>query len=134
MSDAASPDWSRTSGVDANRQSGSLRGRLGAPTALVMLLLSLSSLTSCHVTNVRVGMGSNGVRQESMQQYYLFFGLLSLNDVDIQRVVGEYTSYDGEGGFCNRGGFWDSVSDFMVSMLFLPLTVTRQTVTVKYGP
>ena len=134
MNDAASPDWSRTSTVDANRQSGSLRGRLGVPAVLVILLLSLPSLTSCHVTNVRVGMGSNGVRQESMQQYYLFFGLIRLNDIDIQRVVGEYTSYDVEVGFSRRDGLWESVGDFMVSMLFLPLTVTRQTVTVKYGP
>ena len=69
-----------------------------------------------------------------MQQYYLFFGLVRLNDADVQRVVGDYTSYDVEVGFCNRDGFWESMGDFMVSMLFLPLTVTRQTVTVKYGP
>ena len=67
-----------------------------------------------------------------MQQYYLFFGLIRLNEVDIQRVVGEYTSYDVEVGFSYRDGFWQSIGDAMVSMLFLPLTVTRQTVTVKY--
>jgi len=132
MNEADPPAWSRTSGVDANRQSGSLCGRGAVRVALVMLLFALPTLTSCHVTTLRVGMGSNGISQESMQQYYLFFGLVRLNEVDIQRVVGEYTSYDVEVGFSYRDGFWQSIGDFMVSMLFLPLTVTRQTVTVKY--
>ena len=98
----------------------------------MMLLLALPTLTSCHVTTVRYGMGSNGINQQSMQQYYLFFGLIRLNEVDIQRVVGNLNSYDVEIGFSYRDGFWESIGDFMVSALFFPLTVTRQTVTVKY--
>ncbi len=77
-------------------------------------------------------MGSNGIDQQTMQQYYLFFGLVRLNEVDIQRVVGDVTSYDVEIGFSYRDGFWASIGDFLVSTLFLPLTVTRQAVTVKY--
>ena len=75
-----------------------------------------------------------GVKAETMHQYYIFFGLIRLNEVDIQRVVGDYTSYDVDIGFAYRDGFWtwDSLGDFMISMLFLPLTVTRQAVTVKY--
>lgn len=132
MNEAGSLPCSRTPIVDANRQSGSLCGRGGVRVALMMLLLALPTMTSCHVTTLRVGMGNNGIKQESMHQYYLFFGLVRLNDIDIQRVVGDYTSYDVEAGFSYRDGFWESIGDFMVSMLFLPLTVTRQTVTVKY--
>jgi hypothetical protein len=86
------------------------------------------------VTKYRIGMGGNGLGQVTMQQYYLFFGLLPLNEVDIQRVVGDFNGYDLEVGFSYRGGVWTwaSLGDLMVSMLFLPLTVTRQAVTVKY--
>lgn len=89
-------------------------------------------LPSCHATTFRVGIGGNNIGQETMHQYYLFFGLIRLNEVNIQRVVGDYTSYDVEIGFAYRDGFFDTVSDFFVSTLFLPLTVTRQAVTVKY--
>ena len=80
----------------------------------------------------RVGMGGNEIGQETMHQYYLFFGLIRLNDVDIQRVVGDLTSYDVEMGFAYRDGFVATMSDFFISSLFLPLTVTRQAITVKY--
>ena len=96
-------------------------------------MFALPCLASCHATTIRVGMGANGIGQETMHQYYLFFGLIRLNEVDIQRVVGDYTSYDVEVGFAYRDGFWASIADFLFSSSFLlPLTVTRQAVTVKY--
>jgi hypothetical protein len=96
-------------------------------------MLALPGLMSCHATTFRVGMGANGIGQETVHQYYLFFGLIRLNEVDIQRVVGSYTGYDVEVGFAYRDGFWATMSDFFVSTAFLlPLTVTRQAVTVKY--
>lgn len=95
-------------------------------------MFALPCLVSCHATTFRVGMGANGIGQQTMQQYYLFFGLVRLNEVDIQRVVGDLTSYDVEVGFSYRDGFWSSIGDFFISTLFLPLTVTRQAVTVKY--
>jgi hypothetical protein len=100
--------------------------------ALLLVLLSCVPAAGCHAMTHRVGMGGNGIGQETMQQYYLFFGLMRLNEVDIQRVVGDYTSYDIEVGFAYRDGFWASMGDLFVSTLFLPLTVTRQAVTVKY--
>lgn len=80
----------------------------------------------------RIGMGGNGIGQQTMHQYYLFFGLFQLNEVDVQRVVGDYMSYDVEVGFSYRDGFLATLGDVFVSVLLLPLTVTRQTVTVKY--
>ena len=99
---------------------------------MLVLFLLFPFLSSCHPMTIRVGMGSNGIGQSTMQQYYLFFGLVQLNEVDIQRVVGEYTSYDVEFGFSYRDGFWATMGDLFVSTLLLPLTVTRQVVTVKY--
>ncbi len=122
----------RTSAVKADRQIGSRRGRGVLRVVATVVLVALTTLTGCHVTTHRVGMGSNQISEKSMQQYYLFFGLVRLNEVDIQQVVGDYTSYDIEVGFCNRGGFWQTAGDLAVSAAFLPLTVTRQTVTVKY--
>ena len=71
-------------------------------------------------------MGSNGIGQKTMNQYYLLFGLWRLNEVDIQRVVGDYTSYDVE--VEDALGTWG----FFESLLLLPLTVTVRTLTVKY--
>jgi hypothetical protein len=100
---------------------------------LLVLLLVSPALSGCHVTRFRVGTGGGGFHQETMHQYYLFFGLLQLNEVDIQRVVADVSGYDVEVGFSYRGGVWtlDSFGDFLVSLLFLPLTVTRQAITVK---
>jgi hypothetical protein len=100
--------------------------------ALLCVVMLMPCLTSCHATTFRVGLGGNGLGQATMHQYYLFFGLIRLNEVDIQRVVGDYTSYDVEAGFAYRDGFLTTCADFFVSTLFLPLTVTRQAVTVKY--
>ena len=110
------------------------RGRCARLALLLLLLCVPPGLTSCHVTTFSVGMGSNCVHQETMQQYYLFFGLIRLNEVDIQRVVGDLTSYDVEVGFSYHDGVWTwaSLGDFAVSLVLLPFTVTRQAVTVKY--
>jgi hypothetical protein len=76
----------------------------------------------CAAHHHRVGTGQNGVGQSSMRQYYLFFGLLRLNEVDTQRLSGNLTSYE----IVTERSF----SDFLVMPLLLPLTVTSRTVTV----
>lgn len=125
---------SRTPAMDAINQIPRRRGRAARLGFLLLLLFVLPGLSSCHVSKFRVGMGSNGIQQETMQQYYLFFGLIPLNEVDIQRVVGDLNSYDVEVGFSYHDGVWTwaSLGDFMVSLVMLPFTVTRQAVTVKY--
>lgn len=127
-----SPEWvGKTSGVDA-LQVVDRRPRVLSRGLLILLLLALPVTAGCHKTSLRVGIGGNGIGQETVQQYYLFFGLVRLNEVDTQRVIGDYTSYDVEVGFSNRDTFFETVGDLLVSLLFLPLTVTRQAVTVKY--
>ena len=103
-------------------------------TLLCLVLLCLpATFASCHAMTYRVGMGSNNIGKYETHQYYLFFGLVRLNEVDIQRAVSDYHSYDVEVGFAYRDGFFASLGDFFISTLFfLPLTVTRQAVTVKY--
>ncbi|MCA8957850.1 MAG: hypothetical protein KDC87_17370 [Planctomycetes bacterium] len=99
---------------------------------VITLFLSAALMSSCHATTFRVGMGNNGIGQQTTHQYYLLFGLVRLNEVNIQRMVPDYTSYDVEVGFSYRDGFAATLGDFFVSLLFLPLTVTRQVVTVRW--
>jgi len=96
-------------------------------SARVLAILGVVLLAaSCQLHTHRIGGGSTlppGVGEESERQAYLLFGLLRLNEVDVQRMAGDLTSYDIETGFT-----W---VDFLLSPLLLPLTVTTRTVTVK---
>jgi hypothetical protein len=85
-----------------------------------MLLLALSP--ACQVHTHRVGSGPVGESQQSARQYYILFGLLQLNEVNVQRMTSDLTSYDIESEF--------SWVDFFLMPVFLPLTVTSRTVTV----
>ncbi|MHC4078480.1 MAG: hypothetical protein ACYST0_08605 [Planctomycetota bacterium] len=96
-----------------------------------MLMLAAPAFSSCttngmfsHVHQVRVGMGGNDIGTAEMHQYYLFFGLWRLNDINIQRVVADYTGYDITTGYTCGDWFWSTV--------LLPLTISRQTVKVDY--
>ena len=93
------------------------RSAAGIAVALFLLLC-----TSCSVHTHRVGGGSTGTREESARQWYVFFGLWRLNEVNTQRMTGELTSYDIRTAL--------EGSDLFLSALFLPLTVTTRTVTV----
>ena len=76
----------------------------------------------CQVHSHRVGGGATGVGEDSTRQYYIFFGLLQLNEVNVQRMAGDLSSYDIRTKF--------SLIDFVLSPVLLPLTVTSRTVTV----
>ncbi len=71
-----------------------------------------------------VGVGSTGMGTESMRQYYLFFGLLPLNEVNVQRETGDLTGYEiySEYGFV----------DMLLSPLLIFVTATSRTVTVNW--
>ena len=71
-----------------------------------------------------VGVGSTGMGNESMRQYYLFFGLLPLNEVNVQRQTGDFTGYEiySEYGFV----------DMLLSPLLIFVTATSRTVTVNW--
>lgn len=95
--------------------------RRRAYTLVVPLLILLSGCMShTHV----VGVGSSGVRSESMRQYYLFFGFLPLNEVNVQRETGDLTGYE----IYSEYGFWDIV----LSPLLFFVTGTSRTVTVSW--
>ena len=59
-----------------------------------------------------------------MRQYYLFFGLLRLNEVNVQRQTGDLTGYEIYSGY----GF----VDMLLSPLLIFVTATSRTVTVNW--
>lgn len=58
-----------------------------------------------------------------MRQYYLLFGLVRVNEVNVQRLASELTSYEVDTEY--------SFVDLLLSPLLLPLTATSRTVTVR---
>lgn len=87
------------------------------------LLLACLSLNGCLTHHIRVGMGGNGVSTTTRTQYYMFFGLLRLNSVDVQQQVAGINSYD----VTTRFGW----GDLALMPFFLPLTVTTRTITIE---
>lgn len=91
---------------------------------VLALVLALLCPSACFVHEHRVGIGAVGVGQATARQYYLFFGLIRLNDVDAQRLALDKTSFSVR----TRFGFWD----FVLAPLFAPFTVASRTVTVAW--
>jgi hypothetical protein len=87
-------------------------------------LALLASLTGCMTHEHRVGAGPAGVGRAEHRQYYLFFGLMRLNEVDAQRELLGRPSFAVTTCF----GF----SDFILSGLLWPLTVCTRSVTVDW--
>ena len=90
---------------------------------LYALVLVSFLCTGCHVHSHRVGGGATGIGEESARQYYILFGLLQLNEVNVQRMAGDLSSYDvrTESGLV----------DFLISAVLFPVTMTTRTVTVE---
>ena len=90
--------------------------------ALLALLPVLACTAGCMSHFHSVGLGATGTREVSARQFYLFFGLVPLNEVDTQRMATDLTSYTVE----TKWGFTD--------LLLLPLaglTMTTRTVVVR---
>lgn len=103
-----------------------MRRRRGlAPRLLLSAALcgAALGLGACSIHTHTVGLGPNGVGSESARQFYLFFGLLRLNEVDSQRMAQDLTSY-------RIVTEW-SIIDILISPVLLPFTVTSRTVTVE---
>ncbi len=90
------------------------------PLALVLLLAP----SACLVHEHRVGVGPVGVGTASLRQYYLFFGLVRLNEVDPQRVALGKTSFSVRTAFT----FWD----FVMAPVLFPLSMCSRSVTVQW--
>jgi len=98
--------------------------RRNHPAARVLvLILALASLSSCLSHQHRVGGGPNGIGSDSTRQFYLFFGLMQINEADHLRLTRDMTSYE----IISEMTF----TDFMIATLLFPLTVTSRTVTVQ---
>ncbi len=90
---------------------------------ILVLILALTSLSSCLSHHHRVGGGPNGIGSDSVRQFYLFFGLVEINEADHQRLTRDMTSYE----IISEMSF----TDFLFTALLFPLTVTSRTVTVQ---
>ena len=98
------------------------RSRISILRAGLLVTALALSANGCTIHHHRVGVGPNGVGSESMRQYYLFFGLIQLNEVDSQRMTRDLSGYEVVTEF--------SFTDFLLSPLLL-LTITTRTVTVN---
>ena len=78
---------------------------------------------SCVAHEHIVGLGPTGIGQTTVRQYYIFFGLGRLNEVNAQNIANNLTSYTIETEF--------SFTDLLLFPLILPLTMSSRTVTVK---
>ena len=90
---------------------------------VLVLILALASLPSCLSHHHRVGGGPNGIGSDSVRQFYVFFGLMQINEADHQRLTRNLTSYE----IISEVSF----TDFLFTAVLWPLTVTSRTVTVQ---
>ena len=98
------------------------RRRSRAARALAPLLGAALLLPSCTVHEHTVGLGPNSLGETSVRQFYLFWGLFRLNDVDPERLAGDSTSY--------RIRTETAFTDFLLAPLLYPLLTSSRTVTV----
>ncbi len=89
----------------------------------LVALAALACLCGCVSHTHVVGLGPTGTGESSARQYYIFFGLVPLNEVDTQRMAPELTSYS----VYTRMAF----VDLLLAPILLPLTATSRTVTVR---
>jgi hypothetical protein len=94
-----------------------------ATRALAVLSVVALAATGCVSHTHVVGLGATGTGVTSARQYYFFFGLLALNTIDTQRMAPDLTSYTIETSF--------SLTDFVLSPLLLPFSLTTRTVVVR---
>lgn len=92
------------------------------PAALVLLLCWLNGASCCSHEHI-VGLGPTGSGEFTERQYYLFFGLLPLQEVNTQNLAQNLTSYSVETRF--------SLMDLLLFPVLLPLTGASRTVTVR---
>lgn len=79
--------------------------------------------TGCISHRHVVGLGGSDTNQVHARQYYVFFGLVPVGEVDTQRMAPNLTSYTVETRF-------DFV-DALLSPFLLALTMTSRTVIVR---
>lgn len=99
-----------------------IRYRFGSlRTSALAAVCALS--TGCVGHSHMIGLGPTQKGEVSARQYYLFFGLVQFNEVNVQRMANDLTSYEVETAF--------SFADILLLPFLLPLTATSRTVTVR---
>jgi len=100
------------------------RSPLAGRLPLLVFSACLLLLTpSCYVNTHRIGTGPTGLGEESARQYYILFGLLQLNDVNVQRMAGDLTGYE----ITTKRSF----TDYLLFPVLGWFTITSRTVTVR---
>ena len=78
---------------------------------------------SCQMHSHRVGAGPSGSGSDQMRQYWIFFGLVEINEADSQRMTQDLPNYEIVTEF--------SFVDMLLCPILLPLTVTSRTIHVN---
>ena len=102
------------------------RGTPSTPGGLRRLVFAVCLLClapACYVNTHRIGTGPTGIGEESARQYYIFFGLLQLNDVNVQRMAGDLSGYE----ITTKR----SLTDYLLFPLLGWFTITSRTVIVR---
>ncbi len=84
----------------------------------------LALLCGCMGHTHVVGVGPTGLGSDTMRQYYLFFGLMPLNEVNVQRATGDLVGYEIHTEY--------GLMDILFSPLLILVTGTSRTVTVNW--
>lgn len=112
-------DLTRAIGGKTYRVNDSMFRRRLRAASLFFALAAAGCVGHTHV----VGLGSTGSNAVTERQFYLFFGLVPVNDVDSQRLAPDLTSYTVETCF--------GLGDLLLAPVLLPLTVTSRSVTIR---
>ena len=102
------------------------RGKTSRASRILLLTLSVCLwciAPACYVHTHRIGGGPTGLGEESVRQYYIFFGALQLNDVNVQRMAGDLSGYE----ITTKRSF----TDYLLFPILGWFTITTSTVTVR---
>ena len=100
------------------------RADTGSRIRLMTLSLCLFLVApACYVNTHRIGSGPTGEGEESARQFYIFFGALQLNDVNVQSMAADLSSYE----ITTKRSF----TDYLLFPILGWFTITSRTVIVR---
>lgn len=91
-------------------------------TMLLLVILALLAV-SCSKHVHKVGSGATGAGVEQARQWYVLWGLVALNNVDTNQMVGNAQNYTVE--------TQNAPLDIIINIFTQYVSVTSRTVTVK---
>ncbi len=90
---------------------------------LILMLFLVSVLISCGAHQYNMGMGPQTDATETQRQWYILWGLVPLNSVDVEVMIGEVENYQVRTA--------SEPIDIIMNIFTGYVTVTSRTVTVK---